>query len=211
MTKTVKPINSNKSHVSAVLSGIALVVRIISIPPVLALFMSLSVFFGAGLPVLDLTILTAFLSIVPALAYPLQPFIPGFRGKGREGQRKLAFVFTGLGYAAGCLCSFLIGCHALTREIFLAYFISCLILTLVNKVTPLHASGHAAGITGALIFPILYAAKGLIPVCIIAYLLILASSVGLKRHTLTEFLLGSGVCFAGYFTALTVLHFLTIA
>lgn len=206
MTKTVK---SNKSPVNAVLSGIALIVRIISIPPVLALFMSVSVFFGAGIPALDLAILIGFLSIVPALAYPLQPVIPGFRGKGRDGQRKLAFIFTGVGYAVGCLCVFLADCHALTKEIFLSYFISCLILTLVNKVTPLHASGHAAGITGALIFPILYAADALIPVCIVSYLLILVSSVGLKRHTLKEFLLGSGVCFIGYFIALTVLHFFT--
>ena len=208
MTKTVK---ATRSPLNTALATLALVVRIISIPPVLALFMSVSVFFGAGLPASDLVILIGFLSIVPALAYPLQPFIPGFRGKGREGQRKLAFVFTGLGYAVGCLCVFLTTCHALTREIFLSYFISCLILTLVNKVTPLHASGHAAGITGALIFPLLYAAKALIPVCIIAYLLILASSVGIKRHTLKEFLLGSGVCFVGYAIALVILHFLTIA
>ena len=210
MTKTIRSTKTNRSPVGAVLSAIALFVRIISIPPVLALFMSVSVYLGAGLPVLDLAILIGFLAVVPALAYPLQPLIPGFRGKGRAGQRKLAFVFTGLGYAVGCLCVFLLGCHSLTREIFLSYLISCLILTLINKVTPLHASGHAAGITGALIFPLLYAASALIPVCIIAYLLILASSVGLKHHTLKEFLLGSGVCFIGYFIALTILHFLTI-
>lgn len=203
MTNSVK---KNRAPIYAALSVIALVVRIISIPPVLALLMSLSIFFGAGLPIIDLIIMIGFLSVIPALAYPLQPFIPGFRGKGREGQRKLAFVFTGLGYALGCLCTFLLGCHALTKEIFLAYFISCLILTIVNKVTPLHASGHAAAITGALIFPILYAAGGLIPLWVTAYLLILASSVGLKRHTFGEFMLGSGVCFVGYGTALLLLN-----
>jgi len=207
MTKTVK---ADRTLINTILSAIALVVRIISIPPVLALFMSVSVFLGVGLPAHDLAILIGFLSVIPALAYPLQPFIPGFKGKGREGQRKLAFVFTGLGYAIGSLCAFLAECHAITREIFLSYLISCLILTLVNKVTPLHASGHAAGITGALIFPLLYAAKALIPFCLIAYLLILASSVGIKRHTLKEFLLGSGVCFIGYGMAVAILHFLTI-
>ena len=204
MTNSVK---KNRTPVYAALSAIALVVRIISIPPVLALLMSVSVFMGAGLPVSDLIIMTVFLTVVPSLAYPLQPFIPGFRGKGREGQRKLAFVFTGLGYAVGCLCAFLLDCHPLTKEIFLAYFISCLILTIVNKVTPLHASGHAAGITGALIFPILSAAGGLIPLWVTAYLLILASSVGLKHHTFGEFMLGSGVCFIGYGLALFLLNF----
>ena len=207
MTKTVK---AYRTPINTILSAIALVVRIISIPPVLALFMSVSVFFGACLPTHDLAILIGFLSIVPALAYPLQPFIPGFRGKGRAGQRKLAFVFTGLGYAVGCMFAFIANCHPLTKEIFSAYLISCIILTLINKVTPLHASGHAAGITGALIFPILYADSVLIPVCIIAYIMILASSIGLKRHTLNEFLLGSGVCFVGYGISLAILHFLTI-
>ena len=209
MTNSVK---RNRTPMYAALAAIALIVRVISIPPVLALFMSLSVFIGVGLPVGDLIIMIVFLAVVPALAYPLQPFIPGFRGKGREGQRKLAFVFTGLGYAVGCLCAFLLDCHALTKEIFLAYFVSCLILTVINKVTPLHASGHAAGITGALIFPMLYVMNPLIPItCIIAYLLILASSVGLKHHTFGEFMLGSGVCFVGYSIALTILYYLTIA
>jgi hypothetical protein len=53
----------------------------------------------------DIVLAVLSLMIIPVLAYPLQNVIPGFKGKGRDGQRKLAFIFTLFGYLAGTMSS----------------------------------------------------------------------------------------------------------
>ena len=44
-----------------------------------------------------------FLSLFPLLAYPVQPLIPAFRNKGRDGQRHLAMIFAFVGYLLTCI------------------------------------------------------------------------------------------------------------
>ena len=48
-------------------------------------------------------ILLLLLGIVPVLAYPYQKVSPKYKAGGRSAQRKLAFVFTLLGYTAALL------------------------------------------------------------------------------------------------------------
>ena len=79
---------------------LAKTIRIITIPPVLvsALLVILYFFRNEMFRPLDLLMSIVFLAVIPTLAYPLQPIMPGFKGKGRDGQRKLAFVTTTLAY-----------------------------------------------------------------------------------------------------------------
>ena len=82
----------------------AKIIRVISIPPVMvsALIVLLSTLrsdiFTKGL---QITLAFLFLAVFPVLAYPFCYFLPKLRKKGRETQRKIAFIFTGIGYTAG--------------------------------------------------------------------------------------------------------------
>ena len=76
-------------------------VRVISIPPVMVTALLLILYFWGPqpfCPVGELVTTILLLGFVPVLAYPAQPLFPRYRSRGREGQRELAFVFTGVGY-----------------------------------------------------------------------------------------------------------------
>ena len=112
-------------------------VRVVTIPPLLVT--SLLVILYIGRPdffrgVLDLLAGIAFLAIIPTLAYPLQPIIPGFKGKGRKGQRTLAFITSGIGYIGGMLYALI---SRVSPELFLI-FGSC------SRLTPFLARTAAA-------------------------------------------------------------------
>ena len=65
-------------------------VRVATVAPVMATALCLYLYFsGAGLIYRgrDLAAALICLAAFPLLAYPLQPLIPGFRGRGRTGQR----------------------------------------------------------------------------------------------------------------------------
>ena len=73
-------------------------VRVISIPPVMVTALLLILYFWGPqpfCPVGELVTTILLLGFVPVLAYPAQPLFPRYRSRGREGQRELAFVFTG--------------------------------------------------------------------------------------------------------------------
>ena len=83
-------------------------VRVISIPPVMVTALLLILYFWGPqpfCPVGDLVTTILLLGFVPVLAYPAQPLFPRYRSRGREGQRELAFVFTGVGYTIALLAA----------------------------------------------------------------------------------------------------------
>ena len=81
------------------------IIRIVTVPPVMAAWLMLSLWFGdrALFPCGFRAVAAALvcLTLLPALAYPLSRAIPRLREKGREGQRNLAFVLSALGYVGG--------------------------------------------------------------------------------------------------------------
>lgn len=85
-------------------------------------------------PVGELVTTILLLGFVPVLAYPAQPLFPRYRSRGREGQRELAFVFTGVGYTIAFLWALLAGVSPEIRTICAGYFFSALFLTLCNRV-----------------------------------------------------------------------------
>ena len=68
-----------------------------------------------------------FLTVLPAISYPLQPIMPYFKHQGREGQRNLAIIAANIGYIAGIIYAFAAQTPQELLIIFLTYFLSGLL------------------------------------------------------------------------------------
>lgn len=184
------------------------VIRIITVPPIMVIGLLLILYFCSPQPfgtLPELLIAILLLGLVPVLAYPSQPLFPRYRQKGREGQRELAFVFTGVGYTIAFLWALLAGISPAVRTVCAGYFFSALLLTLCNKVLHRRASGHACSAVGPLLFLIYYFGwRMLLPSVVIAALIAWAS-VTLRRHTPTDLLWGTLCSVVGF--AIAVLWF----
>ena len=131
----------------------ARIIRICTLAPLLAAVML--VFLYAAQPEIfgslgGLLRQLLFLSLFPLLAYPVQPMIPSFREKGREGQRHLAMIFAFAGHLFDGIVNI---CVPSSRELILigwVYLLSGIAILLCNRLFRLRASGHAAGV-GAVI------------------------------------------------------------
>ena len=171
----------------------AKIIRIISVPPVMITFLLVILnttrpdIFRNNVEVLTSIIL---LGIVPVLAYPFQLLSSSLEYKGRIMQRKLAFIFSLIGYAAALLWAILVHTYKELLMICATYFISVVILTFFNKVLKKKASGHACSITGPLVFLIYLVDWKLIFPCLIIATLIFWSSLYLQRHTKTDLFYG---------------------
>lgn len=190
---------------------IAKVIRVLSVPPIMvAVFILI-------LPshkkyifthVSQIIIMILLLGIISALAYVLSDMIPAIKIKGREGQRKLAFITTLIGYTVSLLWAVITSVNNDLMLICLMYFTSVLLLTICNKGLHFRASGHASSFTGPLILTIYFMGwKVIIPALFIA-ILIVWSSVYLKIHTLKELAGGmivSVFAFIISYTLITVL------
>ena len=180
---------------------IAKIIRTVTVPPVLVAAL---VFILAALRSdvfqnrLQMLICIICLAIIPVLAYPLQPLIPSMRSLGREGQRKLAFILSLAGYTAGMAIGFITHVSDSLQFIYDTYFLSVMILVVFNKLMHLRASGHACSITGPLIFLVYFIGPAAVLPCVIIFLLIIWSSIVLKRHTPRDLALGSATCIISF-------------
>ena len=85
---------------------IAKIIRVLSVPPIMVSAFILILAFNKNCiftSVSQIIIMILLLGIVPALAYVLSGMIPVFKIQGREGQRKLAFITTLIGYTIALL------------------------------------------------------------------------------------------------------------
>lgn len=173
---------------------IAKVVRTVSVPPVMATALLLIVYFtkpGFFTGVGELLVAIVFLAIVPVLAYPLSVVFPQLKKKGREGQRNLAFMMTAIGYPLLVIYAIVTGVSRGYALIACTYFLSLLILLLLNKILHLRASGHASSVAGPIaLFSYFFGIKALFA-GVLLYALIFWASLALNRHTPKEFIWGS--------------------
>ena len=187
---------------------ISKLIRVLTTPPIMALlalsllFLRDSAIFGSSMHFI-LAIL--FLCVLPLLAYPLQPFIPKFKDKGRDGQRNLAMIFSVCGYLLGNLTTLFLHAPTSLWLIYLAYLISGILIALVNKVFHKKASGHACGIAGPLSLLVCFGMPAALLVGIPIYLAALWASLEMKRHTLPQFLGGTVIPTATIFVLTLVL------
>ena len=174
-------------------NNFAKIIRIISVPPIMVTF--LLVILNIARPDIfrnnvEVLISIILLGIVPVLAYPFQFLSSSLEDNGRIMQRKLAFIFSLIGYATALLWAILVHTSKELLMICSTYFISVVILTFFNKVLKKRASGHACSITGPLVFLIYLVDWKLIFPCIIIAMLIFWSSLYLQRHTKTDLFYG---------------------
>lgn len=171
------------------------IIRVLTIPPIMALTMLTTLFlfrpevFGGAL---SYCLAVFFIAVFPVLAYPLQPVIPHFRDKGREGQRNLAMWFSVAGYLLGCIVNIFMNATLTLWLVYLVYLFSGLGIFIFSKVFHFKASGHACGIMGPIAFLLysqIYFAVGGIAV----YLAALWASVKMKRHTVGQFIVGAAI------------------
>ena len=173
---------------------IAQIVRMITVPPVLILFMLLILFgvFGESFASLsELIMAVVFLSLVPACAYPMAKLRKNTVKDSRETQRNMAFILNLAGYLIALLAGKKMQCSEMMTCVLSSYLLAVLVLTFLNKICKIRASGHACSCTLPYLF-LSYWLKGVtVLVCMILYGIEFWASVYLKRHTVSEFLAGS--------------------
>lgn len=155
----------------------------------ITLYITKEQFFGTPL---NLALAITFLVVLPFLAYPIQPLVPGFRGKGREGQRNLAMWMSSLGYICGLATALFLPVSKYLLIIYLTYLISGVSLVLLNKVFKIKASGHACGVAGP-IFSLIYFLGPWVLFGIFLLAAVFWASLSMKRHDKSELLIGTTV------------------
>lgn len=174
-------------------------IRKITIPPVFAVVLLLSVYINIPEPfgaVWHMIGGIVFLAALPMLAYLLQKYIPGFKDKGREGQRSLAMLFSFAGYLVGTIVAFVFGATKIVKIIYLEYLLCGITMLVFNKVFKLKASGHACGVIGPMLLMVYF--KLYIPaaICALFAIPVFIASVLTKRHTPLQLLGGSLISLA---------------
>ena len=171
----------------------AKVIRVLTVAPVMAMVMLLTLYlrnpllFGRRV---NLALSILFLVVFPLLAYPLQPLLKKYRGKGREGQRTLAIDFAVSGYIGGSLSAILLRAPKSLWIIYLSYLLSGILVMLTNKLFHFRASGHACGVAGPFAILVYFEQPfGFYGIPVLA--LVFLSSLQLKRHTILQLICGA--------------------
>ncbi len=185
--------------------------RIISIPPIVVSMLALCLY-TAGHNVFanaaEAFLLVLFLGIIPSLAYPCQSLVPKWKSGGREMQRKLAFVFSFIGYAAAVIWSFSMRKSAALRTVTMSYFLSVIILIIFNKVLKIRSSGHSCSATAPITLIFLYVGWVSALPWLAFFAAVVWSSLYLKRHTAGQLFFGSVTCVLSLCLSLLIVKFL---
>ncbi len=167
---------------------LAKVIRMLTVAPVMACVLLVTLFLAAPEVygrTADFVCALVFLTILPVLAYPMQPILPGYRDRGREGQRSLAMVFAVSGYVLGCLVNLFLRAPQAMWIIYLEYLLSGGLILLFNKCFHVKASAHACGVAGPCALLLHFHVPALIP-GIAALALTWWASLKMKRHTASQ-------------------------
>ena len=108
--------------------------------------------------------------------------------------RKTAFIFSLVGYVMCFAYSFYTASEKL-KFVFFVYFFTVVLLTVMNKLLHIRASGHAASAISPCVFSGLYAGTWSCLLFGAVFLLSIWSSLYLKRHKPSD--ITSGVCAFG--------------
>ena len=170
------------------------IIRVLSVTPVVTIGMLLTLIvlrpeIFPNMLYLVLTII--FLSVMTLIAYPLQKVLPGWKEKGRDGQRMFALYLGTLGYLLGFIVNLIIPSTKGLDVIYGIYALSVVILFVFNKLIKIKASGHIGGLTCIMLVFVYFGLY--IPACIVVLIMVpvIVSSLRMKRHTPKEFLCGA--------------------
>ncbi len=193
----------------SVMSKIAKALRVLLVPPVMALFLVTALYIGQGAeafaaPVRYFEAVFA-LCVLPVLAYPLCALVPSLRARGRKAQRDLAIVFSLLGYLMGALFALLGNGTRTELELYLTYLISGALMGLFSFAFRFKTSGHACGVSGP--FAMLGYKFGAGWFCGFLLLVpVFLSSIRLKRHRVSELIAGAVISVAALAAAVLIVN-----
>ena len=180
-------------------------VRVLTVPPVMALMLATALFLALGKTAFARPInyfeAVFSLTLLPMLPYALCTAVPSMRRKGRKLERSLAIVFSLLGYVMGTLFAILGGGTRVELMMYLTYLISGALLALLSFAFRFKASGHTCAAAGP--FALLTYLIG--PVWLAGYLImvpIFTSSLKLKRHSVAQLIAGAAVSVGALFAAI---------
>lgn len=174
----------------------ARVIRGVTAPPFCALCLLLMLFFfspGFYYSVSNFAFAIVYLFFLPVLAYPVSLVFKFSKDSFRNNQRKLAVIFSVIGYAA-LLCMVLTnGFNNGELVIYLNYVISGALIAITSAIPHCKASGHACGVAGPLASLVYFVSPWfLIPGAVILGA-VFWSSLKLKRHNLPQLIAGSAI------------------
>ena len=183
-------------------SAAAKTLRILTAPPCMIAWLLVFLRCRGGEPFSDTAAyVVAWIGLVlfPLLGYGVWWLVPQLREQGRPGQRKVAFYANFIGYVGcavyGWTCS-----GASVRLFFNSYFFTVLLLTVMNALLHVRASGHAASASSPIVFSWLFAG----PAYMVAFGLSVWSSLVLKRHKKTDILAGVACMLTGFLISLAL-------
>lgn len=173
-------------------SKLAKAIRIITVAPIMALALFIILFIKQPFIFSGQDFLAAigFIAIFPICAYPLHKLFPKLPSPGRAGERQLAIIMSNIGYVLGLLYVMIAKVNASVFIIFVAYACSGFLVFLINKVTPIRASGHACGVSGCFALATYFFGWIAVPGFAVLILVYIAS-ISMKRHTSLDFIVGA--------------------
>lgn len=201
--------STGAAHKTAAAENIlAKVIRIATIPPIMAIALFTALYFHGGVFENIFQYLAAVfcLAVLPSLAYPLQKFIPPFKyDEKRNGQRNLALIMSNIGYFLSIVYSIAFKVSTALLAVFLTYLVSGVLLLIVNKLFKIKASGHACGIMGPMTALSYLVGYRYFILGIVLLALMIWSSLKLHRHTPVQLLLGGAISSVAFFALAAVL------
>ena len=190
---SLSSVNSNENRRAVRIA--AKTVRVITVPPVMALALFTLLWLHGGIigQVRDYICSVVLLVVLPVSAYPLQRLLPSLREKGREAQRSLAMIMSVAGYVLGVVYALIFSTSPAILTLFLTYLISGTALLVINKLFGFKASGHACGLTGPLAALAYYTGWYVLIIGAVLLAAVVWSSLVMKRHTPLQLLVGGAV------------------
>lgn len=172
------------------------IISIVTVVPLFALYVNLILYFTKpvvfGGNAVWLLICLICLFAIPLCAYPVSYIVPRIHSEGRDGQRKLAFIFAIIGYVAGLIFCIAAKPPVGAAFILLTYFISGVALAVFNKFLHIKASGHACGVAAPALMLVIFLGAPALPALLVLPLVFWAR-ISIKRHKLSELFTGTAV------------------
>lgn len=172
----------------------AAVLRVITIPPIMALLLLAILLFKQQINILTFIILLLFLAIFPSLSYLIEKTFKIYKKISKEENdrvcyRNLAIIMSLISYTIIFILVLFNNYSILVKQLVSTYFLSGILMFISTFAFKIKASGHMCGFSG----PVTFLSVTISYYFLLLYLLIILviwSSLKLKRHTIIEIILG---------------------
>lgn len=171
------------------------VISVLTLPPIAGLiaitwiYLANKLSFGSQVWYFALLI---FLFLAPISPYIYLRRIPRGVDNRHPKERKLAFIAGLTSYTAGIATALLFQAPRTVKVIFLAYFLSGVLLAFTNQFLEFKASGHACGVAGPLALLLYFIGRKAKPL-ILTIPVVFWSRIALGRHKLPELVAGTAI------------------